>query len=196
MTVLTNRLNTESGCQLAREGGAMTDSEKEHYGASQMVRYVSGINRPIYPIAFIKYKTAIGISAAVCCFSPTGRKRYTIIWRWIRPCLHICGRIRHKDTVWNMLIAGSPCCQLKRQVFRQRRVVSESGQHRVSHESSKGARWSRAIQQSGAAPQAVSSFADRPRHCRSQEHVQATDCNKKQLTKINSLRTAAKLVAI
>ena len=39
MTVLTNRLNTESGCQLAREGGAMTDSEKEHYGASQMVRY-------------------------------------------------------------------------------------------------------------------------------------------------------------
>ena len=62
MTVLTNRLNTESGCQLVREGGAMTDSEKEHYGASQMVRYVSGINRPIYPIAFIKYKTAIGIS--------------------------------------------------------------------------------------------------------------------------------------
>lgn len=48
MTVLTNRLNTESGCQLVREGGAMTDSEKERYGASQMVRYVSGINRPIY----------------------------------------------------------------------------------------------------------------------------------------------------
>lgn len=32
-----------------------------------------------------------------------------------------------------MLVAGSPCCQLKKQVFRQRRVVSESGQHRVSH---------------------------------------------------------------
>ncbi|EKC73222.1 group II intron reverse transcriptase maturase, partial [human gut metagenome] len=81
MTVLTNRLNTETGCQLVREGGAMTDSEKERFGASQMVRYVSGINRPIYPIAFIKYKTAIGISAAVCCFSPAGRKKYTIIWR-------------------------------------------------------------------------------------------------------------------
>lgn len=79
MTVLTNRLNTETGSQLVREGGAMTDSEKERFGASQMVRYVSGINRPIYPIAFIKYKTAIGISAAVCCFSPAGRKRYTII---------------------------------------------------------------------------------------------------------------------
>ena len=51
------------------------DSEKERFGASQMVRYVSGINRPIYPIAFIKYKTAIGIRAAVCCFSPEGRKK-------------------------------------------------------------------------------------------------------------------------
>lgn len=75
MTVLTNRLNTESGSQLVREGGVMTESEKERYGASKMVRYVSGINRPIYPIAFVKYKTAIGISAAVCCYSPEGRKK-------------------------------------------------------------------------------------------------------------------------
>lgn len=75
MMVLTNRLNTETGCQLVREGGAMTESEKERYGASKMVRYVSGINRPIYPIAYVKYKTAIGISAAVCCFSPEGRKK-------------------------------------------------------------------------------------------------------------------------
>ena len=28
MTVLTNRLNTETGCRLVREGGAMTESEK------------------------------------------------------------------------------------------------------------------------------------------------------------------------
>ena len=75
MTVLTNRLNTESGCQLVREGGVMTESEKARFGASAMVRYVSGINRPIYPIAFIKYKMAIGISPAVCCFSTAGRKK-------------------------------------------------------------------------------------------------------------------------
>ena len=180
MTVLTNRLNTESGCQLAREGGAMTDSEKEHYGASQMVRYVSGINRPIYPIAFIKYKTAIGISAAVCCFSPTGRKKIhdnlemdTTLFAYLRENPPQGHSLEYADCRLSLLSAQ------KRQVFRQRRVVSESGQHRVSHESSKGARWSRAIQQSSAAPQAVSSFADRPRHCRSQEHVQATDCNKK-----------------
>lgn len=75
MTVLTNRLKTESGGQLIREGGVMTESEKERYGKSKMIRYVSGINRPIYPIAFVKYKTAIGISSAVCCYSPSGRKK-------------------------------------------------------------------------------------------------------------------------
>lgn len=58
MTVLTNRLKTESGGQLIREGGVMTESEKERYGKSKMIRYVSGINRPIYPIAFVKYKPA------------------------------------------------------------------------------------------------------------------------------------------
>ena len=74
MTVLTNRLNTESGCQLVREGGVMTESEKARFGASAMVRYVSGINRPIYPIAFIKYKMAIGISCCVL-LSTAGRKK-------------------------------------------------------------------------------------------------------------------------
>lgn len=77
MTVLTNRLKTESGGQLIREGGVMTESEKERYGKSKMIRYVSGINRPIYPIAFVKYKPAIGISSAVCCYSPSGRKEDT-----------------------------------------------------------------------------------------------------------------------
>ena len=48
MTVLTNRLNTETGCRLVREGGAMTESEKERFGKSAMIRYVSGIDQPIY----------------------------------------------------------------------------------------------------------------------------------------------------
>ena len=56
MTVLTNRLNTETGCRLVREGGAMTESEKERFGKSAMIRYVSGIDQPIYPIAYIKNK--------------------------------------------------------------------------------------------------------------------------------------------
>ena len=64
MTVLTSRRKTEGGGKLIREGGVRTESEKERYGKSKMIRYVSGINRPIYPLAFVKYKTAIGISSA------------------------------------------------------------------------------------------------------------------------------------
>ena len=56
MTVLTNRLNTETGSMLKREGGTITQAEKERFGQSKMIRYVSGIDQMIYPIAFIKNK--------------------------------------------------------------------------------------------------------------------------------------------
>lgn len=75
MTVLTNRLSTETGCRLKRSGGTMTESEKERFGNSKMIRYVSGIERPIYPIAYVKYKIAIGISASVSCYTAEGRKK-------------------------------------------------------------------------------------------------------------------------
>lgn len=75
MTVLTNRLHDESGSQLMRDGGAMTIAEKARYGHSSMVRYVAGNNRPIYPIAYVKYKPVMGISASVCSFTPEGRKK-------------------------------------------------------------------------------------------------------------------------
>ena len=73
MTVLTNRLNTETGCKLVREGGAMTESEKERFGKSAMVRYVSGIDQPIYPIAYIKNKIPMAKKAAVCSYTAEGR---------------------------------------------------------------------------------------------------------------------------
>ena len=40
-----------------------------------MIRYVSGINKPIYPVAYVKYKVAIGISSTVCCFTEDGRTK-------------------------------------------------------------------------------------------------------------------------
>lgn len=61
--------------RLMRTGGTMTESEKELYGSSKMIRYVSGIERPIYPIAYVKYKVAIGISASVCSYSNEGRTK-------------------------------------------------------------------------------------------------------------------------
>ena len=43
----------------------MTESEKERFGKSAMIRYVSGIDQPIYPIAYIKNKIPMAKKAAV-----------------------------------------------------------------------------------------------------------------------------------
>ena len=72
-TVLTNRLNSETGNRLVREGGTMTESEKERFGKSKMVRYVAGIDQPIYPIAYIKNKVPMAKKSAVCSYTPEGR---------------------------------------------------------------------------------------------------------------------------
>lgn len=73
MTVLTNRLRTQRGGKLARVGGTMTQREKERFGKSAMIRYVSGIEQPIYPIAYIKSKIPIGKRKAVCSYTIEGR---------------------------------------------------------------------------------------------------------------------------
>lgn len=197
MTVLTNRLNTESGCQLAREGGAMTDSEKEHYGASQMVRYVSGINRPIYPIAFIKYKTAIGISAAVCCFSPTGRKKIhdnlemdTTLFAYLRENPPQGHSLEYADCRLSLLSAQKGKCSVSGELFLNpdnivchMKVPKEQGGHeRYSNLVLLHSRYLPLLTDQDTA--ALKSMCKQ------------LTVTKKQLTKINSLRTAAKLVAI
>ena len=73
MTVLTNRLNTETGCRLKRDGGTLTQAEKERYGRSKMIRYVSGIDQPIYPIAFIRNRIPLSKRSAVCSYTVEGR---------------------------------------------------------------------------------------------------------------------------
>ena len=197
MTVLTNRLNTESGCQLAREGGAMTDSEKEHYGASQMVRYVSGINRPIYPIAFIKYKTAIGISAAVCCFSPAGRKKIhdnlemdTTLFAYLRENPPQGHSLEYADCRLSLLSAQKGKCSVSGELFLNpdnivchMKVPKEQGGHeRYSNLVLLHRRYLPLLTDQDTA--ALKSMCKQ------------LTVTKKQLTKINSLRTAAKLVAI
>ena len=197
MTVLTNRLNTESGCQLTREGGAMTDSEKEHYGASQMVRYVSGINRPIYPIAFIKYKTAIGISAAVCCFSPAGRKKIhdnpemdTTLFAYLRENPPQGHSLEYADCRLSLLSAQKGKCSVSGELFLNpdnivchMKVPKEQGGHeRYSNLVLLHRRYLPLLTDQDAA--ALKSMCKQ------------LTVTRKQLTKINSLRTAAKLVAI
>lgn len=73
MTVLTNRLNSETGSRLVRDGGAMTQGEKERFGKSKMVRYVTGIDQPIYPIAYIKNKVPVSKKSSICSYTSEGR---------------------------------------------------------------------------------------------------------------------------
>ena len=197
MTVLTNRLNTESGCQLTREGGAMTNSEKERFGASQMVRYVSGINRPIYPIAFIKYKTAIGISAAVCCFSPAGRKKIhdnldmdTTLFAYLRENPPQGHSLEYADCRLSLLSAQKGKCSVSGELFLNpdnivchMKVPKEQGGHeRYSNLVLLHRRYLPLLTDQDAA--ALKSMCKQ------------LTVTRKQLTKINSLRTAAKLAAI
>ena len=197
MTVLTNRLNTETGCQLVREGGAMTDSEKERFGASQMVRYVSGINRPIYPIAFIKYKTAIGISAAICCFSPAGRKRIhdnleidTTLFAYLREHPPQGHSLEYADCRLSLLSAQKGKCAVSGEWFLQPDSIvchmkvpkEQGGQERYSNLVLLHRRYLPLLTGQDAA--ALKSMCKQ------------LTVTRKQLTKINSLRTAVKLAAI
>ena len=197
MTVLTNRLNTESGCQLVREGGAMTDSEKERFGASQMVRYVSGINRPIYPIAFIKYKAAIGISAAVCCFSPSGRKKIhdnleidTTLFAYLREHPPKDHSLEYADCRLSLLSAQKGKCAVSGELFLQPDGIvchmkvpkEQGGQEQYSNLVLLHRRY---------LPLLIDQdVATLKRTCKQ------LAVTRKQLTKINNLRIAAKLAAI
>lgn len=126
MTVLTNRLRTETGGLLKRDGGVMTESEKERYGTSKMIRYVAGINRPIYPIAFVKYKTAIGISATVCCYSAEGRSRIhenleidTTLFARLRSNPPDSRSMEYADSRLSLLAAQRCKCSISGELFRQ-----------------------------------------------------------------------------
>ena len=73
MTILTNRLKTEKGTMLKRDGGTLTEAEKERFGKSKMIRYVSGIDQVIYPIGFIKNRFPVSKKAIICSYTAEGR---------------------------------------------------------------------------------------------------------------------------
>ena len=197
MTVLTNRLNTESGSQLVREGGAMTESEKERYGASKMVRYVSGINRPIYPIAFVKYKTAIGVSAATCCYSPAGRKKIhenlelnMALFAALRSCPPNDHSMEYADCRLSLLSAQKCKCAVSgEELIEPSSVVCRM---KVPKELGGYEQYKNLVL---LHRRYLPLLADRDAELLKRTSKLLT-VTRKQLTKINSLRAAAKLVAI
>lgn len=69
-TVLKNRLRN----RFRKQGYTLTKFEKERYGKSAMLRCVTGVDQPIYPIGYIQHKNPLWKKRASCCYTPDGRK--------------------------------------------------------------------------------------------------------------------------
>lgn len=74
LKVLTNRLSDESGCRLVDKGRALTETEREKYGRSKMLRYVAGSQEPIYPIGFTQTRKPLTNKYNACAYTEEGRK--------------------------------------------------------------------------------------------------------------------------
>lgn len=73
MTVFTNRLRAQGVCRLVKEGRPLTDTEKELYGKSAMLRFVAGTKEPIYPIGYIQHRNPMAKKRRVNPYTPEGR---------------------------------------------------------------------------------------------------------------------------
>lgn len=74
MTVLTNRLRTQTGSRLRRTGRPLTKAEFGIYGNTPMMRYVAGSEEPIYPIGYVQHKPPWTKKRSTSPYSAEGRK--------------------------------------------------------------------------------------------------------------------------
>lgn len=72
--IMYNRLNTQRGNRLTKQGRTLTDIEKKRYGKSKSLRYIKGTREPIYPIYFVQFKNPIAFNRRVCPYTSEGRK--------------------------------------------------------------------------------------------------------------------------
>lgn len=71
--VLKNRLGTQKGTRLRKQGRKLTDDEQKRYGKSKMMRYVAGIEEPIYPIGYVQCKNPMNRKRSINRYTPEGR---------------------------------------------------------------------------------------------------------------------------
>ena len=71
--IMYNRLNTQSGNALRKEGRKLTDLERQRFGKSKSLRYIAGTREPIYPIYYVQFKTPIAFNRKVCPYTAAGR---------------------------------------------------------------------------------------------------------------------------
>lgn len=71
--IMYNRLNTQSGNALRKEGRKLTPLEKQRFGKSKSLRYVAGTREPIYPIYYIQFKNPMAFNRKICPYKSEGR---------------------------------------------------------------------------------------------------------------------------
>ena len=72
--ILYNRTNKQTGSLLSKTGRKLTEIEKKKYGRSKSLRYIKGIDYPIYPIYYVQHKTALSPKTGLCPYTAEGRK--------------------------------------------------------------------------------------------------------------------------
>lgn len=76
MTIFTDRLRTiGKGSRMKKHGRPLTQVEKKLYGKSKMLRFVRGVDEPIYPIGYISHRKPINKLIEVCPYTPQGRRK-------------------------------------------------------------------------------------------------------------------------
>ena len=73
MTVFTNRLNRERSDRLAKSGRKLTVVEMQRYGDSKQLRYLAGLDEPIYPIGYVQFRPPSQHKNRINCYSAEGR---------------------------------------------------------------------------------------------------------------------------
>lgn len=71
--IMYNRLNTQSGNVLRKEGRALTMLEKQRFGRSKSLRYMAGTKEPIYPVYYIQFKNPMALNRRMCPYTVEGR---------------------------------------------------------------------------------------------------------------------------
>lgn len=73
MTILVNRLKCPKGSRLVKRGRTLTKVEASRYGKSKMLRFVAGVDEPIYPVDYVQHKYPMCKRQKSCCYTPEGR---------------------------------------------------------------------------------------------------------------------------
>ena len=71
--IMYNRLNTQSGNALRKEGRKLTSLEVQRFGKSKSLRYIAGTREPIYPIYYIQFKNPMAFNHKICPYTSEGR---------------------------------------------------------------------------------------------------------------------------